>query len=220
MNRTRKDNNQQPVSISCQEESLVSLIAEAKTNFNGIFAALKSELVHYLFFSDRELLAGPKYGIREGFTNWGSQEVSIYNAGERLKVKRPRLRSKGKEVSLPIYEALSERSRFSQEILLKALSGITCRNYQGPLMGFSKSSASPSRVSPVRSSRVTTTQIRSKEKEREISSKRQIVETVFSQITSYLPRTMKVRTEKGFIIRVFCSVLAYSMSQVCNILLT
>ena len=62
--------------------------------------------------------------------------------------------------------------------------------------------------------------IRSKEKEREISSKRQIIETVFSQITSYLPRTMKVRTEKGFIIRVFCSVLAYSMSQVCNILLT
>ena len=62
--------------------------------------------------------------------------------------------------------------------------------------------------------------IRSKEKERKISSKRQIIETVFSQITSYLPRTMKVRTEKGFIIRVFCSVLAYSMSQVCNILLT
>ena len=47
-----------------------------------------------------------------------------------------------------MYEALSERSRFSQEILLKALSGISCRNYQGALdglleeFGISKSSVS------------------------------------------------------------------------------
>jgi len=148
MNRTRKDNNQQPLSIRCPEENLAALIAEAKTNFDGIFAALKSELVHYLLFSDRELLAGPKYATKEGYSNWGSQKGSVYVAGERLKVKKPRLRSNGKEVALPIYEALSERSVFSEEILLKALSGISCRNYQGVLdglleeFGISKSSVS------------------------------------------------------------------------------
>lgn len=148
MNGTRKDNNQQSISIRCPEENLAALIAEAKTNFDGIFAALKSELVHYLLFSDRELLAGPKYATKEGYSNWGSQEGSVYVAGERLKVQKPRLRNSGKEVSLPIYEALSERSGFSQEILLKALSGISCRNYQGVLggllqqFGISKSSIS------------------------------------------------------------------------------
>ena len=35
--------------------------------------------------------------------------------------------------------------------------------------------------------------IRSKEKEREISSKRQIIETVFSQITSYLPNGVNLK---------------------------
>ncbi len=80
---------------------------EAKTNFDGIFATLKSELVHYLLFSERELLAGPKYATREGFSNWGFQEGSVYVAGERLKVKKPRLRNKGKEISLPIYSALT-----------------------------------------------------------------------------------------------------------------
>jgi len=148
MNGTRKDSNQQHISIKCPEENLATLISEAKTNFDGIFAALKSELVHYLLSSDRELLAGPKYATKEGFSNWGFQEGSVYVAGERLKVKKPRLRRKGKEISLPIYEALSERSRFSQEILLKALSGISCRNYQGALdglleeFGISKSSIS------------------------------------------------------------------------------
>jgi transposase-like protein len=148
MNGTRKNNNQQLFSIRCPEENLAILIAEAKINFDGIFAKLKSELVHYLLFSDRELMGGPKYATRKGYTNWGSQEGSVYVAGERLKVKKPRLRSNDQEVSLPMYEALSDRSRFSQEILLKALSGISCRNYQEALnglleeFGISKSSIS------------------------------------------------------------------------------
>lgn len=148
MNGTRKKDQQQLISFNCPEENLAALIAEAKTSFEDIFAALKSELVHYLLFSSRELLAGPKHAPREGFSNWGSQKGSVYVAGEKLKVHKPRLRRKGKEVSLPMYEALSDRSRFSEKILLKALSGISCRNYQGAIdglleeFGISKSSIS------------------------------------------------------------------------------
>ncbi len=148
MTGIKKNSRKNLISLRCPEENLAALIAEAKTNFDGIFAALKSELVHYLLFSDRELLGGPKYATREGFTNWGFQGGSVYVAGERLRVRKPRIRSKGKEVSLPMYEALNDRSRFSQEILLKALSGISCRNYQGALdglleeFGISKSSIS------------------------------------------------------------------------------
>jgi putative transposase len=148
MNGTKKKDQQQLISFNCPEENLAALIAEAKENFEGIFAALKNELVHYLLHSSRELIAGPKHAPHQGFSNWGSQKGSVYVAGEKLKVQKPRLRSKGKELSLPLYEALSERSRFSQEILLKALRGISCRNYQGALdglleeFGISKSSVS------------------------------------------------------------------------------
>ena len=148
MNRTKNKSKQQHISLSCPEENLAALIAEAKTSFDDIFAALKSELVHYLLFSSRELLAGPKHAPHEGFSNWGSQKGSVSVTGEKLKVTKPRLRKRGKEVSLPLYEALSERPRFSEEILLKALSGISCRNYHGALdglldeFGISKSSIS------------------------------------------------------------------------------
>lgn len=148
MNGTKNNNQQQFFSLGCPEENLAALIAEAKTNFEGIFAALKSELVHYLLFADRELLAGPKYATKEGVENWGSQAGSVYVAGGRLKVRKPRLRSNGKEIPLPIYEALRDRQRFSEEILLKALSGISCRGYQEALdgllddFGISKSSVS------------------------------------------------------------------------------
>ncbi len=58
--------------------------------------------------------------------------------------------------------------------------------------------------------------LRSVFEEKLISSRRQIVETVFSCITGLFPKNLKVRTEAGFMIKVFCSVLAYSISQICK----
>ena len=52
--------------------------------------------------------------------------------------------------------------------------------------------------------------------EKKISSKRQIVETSFSSITSLFPHSIKARTEKGFLTKVFCFVLAYSASFLCT----
>lgn len=54
--------------------------------------------------------------------------------------------------------------------------------------------------------------VRSPVEERQASSKRQIVETAFSVITSQFPRNIKSRTENGFLIKVFCFVLSYSVS--------
>jgi hypothetical protein len=54
--------------------------------------------------------------------------------------------------------------------------------------------------------------VRTIEEEREISSKRQIVETAFSAILNPFPRYIRSRTEKGFLLKVFCFILSYSMS--------
>ena len=54
--------------------------------------------------------------------------------------------------------------------------------------------------------------VRSSIEEKEISSKRQRIETAFSSITGLFPRFIKSRTENGFLIKVFCFVLAYSAS--------
>jgi len=56
------------------------------------------------------------------------------------------------------------------------------------------------------------TRARPREHERFISSRRQIVETTFNSITSLLPRALRLRTEKGFMIRIYSAILAFSMS--------
>lgn len=57
---------------------------------------------------------------------------------------------------------------------------------------------------------------RSQSQEKLISSKRQIVETSFSSITDLFPRNIRFRTEKGFLIKVYCFILAYSTSFFCS----
>lgn len=54
--------------------------------------------------------------------------------------------------------------------------------------------------------------LRTSADERMISSKRQVIESAFSSITSLFPRFIKSRTENGFLIKVFCFILAYSAS--------
>lgn len=58
--------------------------------------------------------------------------------------------------------------------------------------------------------------IRPESIEKNISSKRQIIETAFSCITRLFPREIKSRTESGFLIKIFCFILAYSASFLCK----
>ena len=133
---------------STQLFNINQMILESKTCFDSVLGQIKLQMVEFLLFSEREQIAGPDYAPKDGIQKWGSQPGSVYVGGERLKVSKPRLRSQGQEVPLSIYEMLKDRSQFSQELLLKVLSGISTRNYQGSLhylldaFGISKSSVS------------------------------------------------------------------------------
>jgi len=59
--------------------------------------------------------------------------------------------------------------------------------------------------------------VRSINEERAISSKRQIVETAFNSITTLFPRNIKASTERGFLTKIICFVIAYSTSFLCPI---
>lgn len=124
------------------------LLMESKTCFDNLIGRFKLQMVEFLLFSERELLAGPDYDPKDGIKKWGIQGGSVYVGGERLKVKKPRVRNAHQELRLSVYESLKDRERFSKELLLKALSGISTRDYQGTLhylleaFGISKSSIS------------------------------------------------------------------------------
>lgn len=124
------------------------LIRDAKEDFARVIDRFKVMLIEFLLFAEREERAGPDYSPIAGRQKWGMQPGSVYAAGQRIKVNKPRLREEGREVLLTVYEALRDKSRFSQELLSKALHGISTRNYGVTLnhllddFGISKSSIS------------------------------------------------------------------------------
>ncbi len=146
--RTSQNKSTDLLSFACPEEKIAYLIGAAKDDFDQFFISLKKCLIEFLFSSEREMLAGPKYDPLPGWEKWGSQAGSVYVGGEKLKVKKPRLRKDKKEVQLSVYQELNNKDRFSDDLLEKALKGISCREYEGALdglldhFGISKSSVS------------------------------------------------------------------------------
>ncbi len=98
--------------------TVAGLIQQTKEDFDQMIAKIKATLIEFLLFAERETLAGPDYAPVSGWQKWGTQPGSVYAGGERVKVNKPRLRKNQKEVSLSIYETLSNKSRFIKNSLL------------------------------------------------------------------------------------------------------
>lgn len=128
--------------------TIAGLIQQSKEDFDQMIAKIKGTLVEFLLFAERETLAGPDYAPLPGWQKWGAQPGSVYAGGERIRVNKPRLRKEGKEVPLSVYESLGDKTRFSKELLQRALTGISTRNYDETLdhllsnFGLSKSTVS------------------------------------------------------------------------------
>ncbi len=97
---------------------------------------------------DRESLAGREYHPSGEYQKWGWQNGSIYMGQEKIKLKHPRLRDSRGEVLLPSYERLKHPGVFSEEVLLRALRGMSGRKYRETLTGLSEEfGVSPSSIS-------------------------------------------------------------------------
>ena len=99
-------------------------------------------------------LAGPKQpGKVKGQTGWHGRQQGVVSLSQRkLRVEKPRLRTKGKglgkEVAIPAYEAMVMNSRLGSRILEILMKGVSTRKYKDILpemadtVGVSKSQIS------------------------------------------------------------------------------
>jgi putative transposase len=83
------------------------------------------------------------------FVRHGRQPGAVYLGGSKVRVDRPRVRSKsGKEAKIPAYEALSSDKRAGEKVMRATVAGVSVRNYgkaiedASEVAGISKSSVS------------------------------------------------------------------------------
>ena len=107
-----------------------------------------------LELSARQVAGSPQQGkAREGDIGWhGTQRGRVYLKERQLRVNKPRLRRKGrgagKEVPVPVYEALQKETATGERMLQILLNGVSTRRYRRVIpemadtVGVSKSTVS------------------------------------------------------------------------------
>ena len=95
-------------------------------------------------------LCGGRYTHGTGVARWGSEEGSVYLGGQKVAVKRPRVRDieNKREVSLSSYDRFRDPAAFQEQVFRDGLRHVSQRDYEegiekiGASFGFKKSTVS------------------------------------------------------------------------------
>ncbi|MCH8158164.1 MAG: IS256 family transposase [Nitrospinae bacterium] len=133
---------------------LVELLETAEMAVDELIdVACRSTIEAVLKLSAQGIAGEKQQGKQRGEIGWHGRQSGVISLAERkLRVKRPRLRRKGKgkdkEVMIPAYEAMRFNESLGSRVLEILLSGVSTRNYKKVLpriadtVGVSKSSVS------------------------------------------------------------------------------
>ena len=107
-------------------------------------------MVYELFSQEVDRLCGPRFSRKgEGLSHRaGSDPGSIVAQGQRVSVKKPRVKRSGEEVALDTYSALQGYDVLSERVLGHMVAGVSTRDYDSVLdeisggLGLSKSAVS------------------------------------------------------------------------------
>lgn len=112
-------------------DMLRSVIIQGKEAFDAYANNIGRLLAEAILLMEREEISGPDYRPNSPeIQKWASQPGSVFIGDRKVKVQQPRLRGPNGEIKLQSYQTLKGRGAFSEELLQKALSGLSGRRYQ------------------------------------------------------------------------------------------
>jgi putative transposase len=129
---------------------LLSLIGQAQLSIEDLLGRMSRQFVEQLLMMAAESVAGPKHpGRAAGEVRWHGCQGGLVNLGtSKLKITRPRLRSRAGEVALPGYAELADDDRLSRRIADVLACNVSTRKYTRVMyrcaeeMGISRSAVS------------------------------------------------------------------------------
>ena len=112
-------------------EHVAQILETGKESLDRFLLELGGMVAETIMLLEREELAGPDYCPKTpGVYKWAGQPGSVFIGDQRVPVIHPRLREPHGEIAIPTYGKLRERRAFSEELLGKALRGLSAQKYQ------------------------------------------------------------------------------------------
>jgi len=138
----------------CSQNRQLKLVNETYSQIQKVVhTQLKSaalQMIISLFDEEVTKLCGPAFSRKQDslYHRGGSDPGSVILHGQRIKVKKPRVKKNGKEVQLDSYQALQKFDLMCDKVMKYMLAGVSTRNYSDLLdeieggLGLKKSSVS------------------------------------------------------------------------------
>jgi putative transposase len=98
------------------------------------------DMVYELFDQEVSSLCGPKYSRDSEAVRNGSDPGSVILQGQRVSVRKPRVKRAGKDVKLESYSALREYDMLCERVREHMIRGVSTRDYEPLLEEISESS--------------------------------------------------------------------------------
>jgi len=115
---------------------MLELIEQSRMAVDELIDVMgRASIEAVLDLSARQVVGAPQQGkARDGDIGWhGTQRGRVYLQERQLRVNKPRLRRKGrgagKEVPVPVYEALQQETATGERMLQILLNGVSTRRY-------------------------------------------------------------------------------------------
>ena len=111
-------------------DRLYQILTQGKQGFDVFMKGLGRKMAEAIMYIEREELSGPDYHPKTpDIRKWASQRGSVYIGDQKIQIEHPRLRGAKGEIELNSYKKLKEPDGFSEELLTKALRGMSCQKY-------------------------------------------------------------------------------------------
>jgi transposase-like protein len=125
----KKSCNQAP---SRSEQRTLRLAAIVRRNLYEFVIREGMKALDEMLEQDRERLCGPSHtkGAPEDPVRWGQTQGRLVMGGQRVAVRKPRVRKQGKEVELPTWAEFADEDPLDERAFEQMVVGVSTRKYK------------------------------------------------------------------------------------------
>ena len=112
------------------EFDIEGLMNSLRVEIRSLAVSAGTVIIEAIMNSESEHLAGKRYSRKTDVDRWGTESGYVLLGGQKVRVRRPRLRTKDKqEVSLTSYGQFQDESRQKESVFNRLVAGVSSRNY-------------------------------------------------------------------------------------------
>jgi transposase-like protein len=124
----KKTRNQAP---SRSQQRVLNLAAMVRRNLHAFVIREGMKALDVMLEQDRQALCGERHGKGgpDEPVRWGHAEGRLVMGGQRVMVRKPRVRQKGKEVTLPSWDEFADEDPLDERTFEQLVLGVSTRGY-------------------------------------------------------------------------------------------